>query len=110
MSTPRTLEFLTDQEKDLLSVFVQNEPMKEALRKVLLDEVLHMGVSKKGEKSLMDRNFVFGLDPTGTMSDDQFGRAIRVHTEAIIAIEQAYGKLNELLPKEKEAKKSNPAL
>lgn len=104
------LSFLTDLEKDTLVAFAQNEVMKEALRKVLLDQMLNMGVQKKGEKSLMGRNWVFGLDKTGTMTDDQFGRAIRVHTEAIVLLEQAYSKLNELVPTPAPEKEKNRAL
>lgn len=104
------LSFLTDLEKDSLSAFVQNEVMKEALRKVLLDQMLNMGVQRKGEKTLANRNWVFGLDQTGKMTDDQFGRAIRVHTEAIVLLEQAYAKLNDLRPEEKEVTVKNRAL
>lgn len=104
------LSFLTDLERDTLTAFVQNEVMKEALRKVLLDQVLNMGVQKPGEKSLMTRNWVFGLDKTGTMTDDQYGRAIRVHTEAIVLLEQAYSKLNELVPPPTPEKEKNRAL
>ena len=104
------LSFLTDLERDSLEVFVQNETMREGLRKVLLDQMYNMGVQKDGEKTLMLRNWVFGLDPQGTMSDDQYGRAVRVHTEALVILEQAFNKLADLVQAEKETVKKNPAL
>ena len=105
-----TLSFLTDIERDNLSSFVQNETMREALRKVLTDQIFNMGVQRVGEDSLFSRNWVFGLDPKGTMTDDQFGRAVRVQTEALILLEQGFNKLSELLPQEKEEPVKNKAL
>ncbi len=93
-----SLSFLTEQEKDALHLFILNDTMREAVRKVLLDGATNMGVQRAGEPSLIDRNWVFGLDRTGTMSDDAFGRAIRVHTEAIVLIEQSFDAMNKIVP------------
>lgn len=103
-----TLSFLSDLEKDKLRVFVQDEVMKEALKKVLLEPILNMGVIKEGESSI-ERNWVFGIDPKGIMKDEDFGRAVKIRTEAIIMLGQAYNKLSELEPILEEAPKKNPA-
>jgi len=104
------LDFLTDQERDAVELFIQNEHMREGVRKILLDKAEHMGVQVKGSPSLMTRNFAFGLDPNGTMTDDGFGRAIRVHLEAIVMVEQAFEKMKELIPTPEEKTPKNPAV
>lgn len=94
-----SLSFLTDLERDALELFIQNPSMREGVRKVLLDGAMHMGITTPaGSPSLATRNFVFGLDRSGAMSDDAFGRAIRVHTEAIVLVEQAFDKMKDLIP------------
>lgn len=104
------LSFLTEQERDALQMFVQNDTMREGLRKVLLDEIFNQGVQKQGQPTLLTRNFVFGLDPSGQLSDDQYGRAIRVHVEALVVLEKALNKLEDLVQDEEETSTGNPAL
>ena len=104
------LEFLTEQERDAVEMFIQNDYMREGVRKILMDKAENMGVQAKGMPSLMTRNFVFGLDPTGTLSDDAYGRAIRVHVEAIVMVEQAFEKMKELIPTPEEKTEKNKAL
>lgn len=104
------LTFLTEREKDAVEMFIQNEAMREGVRKVLMDGASGMGVQIAGMPSLMTRNWVFGLDKSGMMSDDAFGRAIRVHTEAIILVEQSFDKMKELIPTPEEKAGKNKAL
>jgi len=92
------LSFLTEQEKDALEMFIQNPYMREAVRKYLLDDVSGMGVQSAGDPSLMNRNWVFGFDPTGTLNDNEYGRAIRTHVEAIVLVEKAFEKMKEVIP------------
>jgi len=106
----RALTFLTEREQDALTLFIQNETMREALYKVLMDGVNNMGVQRAGEPSLMNRNWVFGMDPQGTLDDDKFGRAIRVHTAAFVLVEQAFKALYDLVPTSEETSGKNPAL
>jgi hypothetical protein len=75
-----------------------------------MDGASGMGVQIQGMPSLMTRNWVFGLDKSGTMSDDAFGRAIRVHTEAIILVEQSFDKMKDLIPTPEEKAEKNKAL
>lgn len=107
---PTKLSFLSDLERDTLQAFVQNEVMKEALKKVILDGILNMGIQKEGEKTGLLRNWVFGIDPQGVMSDEDFGRMVKVRTEAMILLEQAYTKLNELAQPVETPKVKNKAL
>lgn len=108
MNPSTKLPYLSDLERDTLQAFVQNEVMKEALKKVLLDGILNMGV-QGGETSVTLRNWVFGVDPQGVMTPQEFGTAVKVRTEAMILLEQAYTKLNELVVAPEEPKKKNIA-
>lgn len=102
------LSYLSELERDTLQAFVQNEVMKEALKKVLLDGILNQGVSGV-ETSTTLRNWVFGIDPQGKMTPEEFGTQVKIRTEAMILIEQAYTKLNELVVAPEEPKKKNIA-
>lgn len=106
--TTTKLAYLSELERDTLQAFVQNEVMKEALKKVILDGILNMGVHG-GDTSTTLRNWVFGIDPQGVMTPEEFGNAVKVRTEAMILLEQAYTKLNELVPVAEEPKKKNVA-
>lgn len=105
----KSLEFLTDQERDCLIQFMQNPQMVSAVRKVLETEIIHQGVQNKGEKSEMNRNWVFGVAKNEDMSDEEFGRAVRVHTEALINIELAFNTMVKVVPIEKNEAKGNKA-
>ncbi len=104
------LSFLTELERDAVEMFIQNESMREGVRKVLLDGASGMGVQRQGEPTLMTRNWVFGLDKSGMMSDDTFGRAVRVHTEAIVLVEQSFDKMRDLIPVPEVKEGKNKAL
>jgi hypothetical protein len=94
------LSFLTEQEKDALELLIQNQSMREGLRKVLLDQVINQGVQRTGEESLMQRNWIHGYDPENMLTDADFGRLLRTHREALIIVEHAINKIFELVPEE----------
>lgn len=81
---------LTDDEKENLKTFASSETA-DVVKRILLEELYIQGLppSKEDIKS-KPRNFVFGLDPNGIMPDEAFGRAVRVHIEAVILVEQVF--------------------
>lgn len=101
---------LSPDELSAVEQFVGNAKMVEAVRKVLMDRVIAQGVPPVQGEEYKLRNFVFGLDKTGEMNDDQFGRAVRVHIEALMVVEQQFDLLKKLgEPKKEDAKTANPA-
>lgn len=102
--TYSALSFLTDQEKDALQLIIQNDTMREAMRKVLLDQIVNQGVQRTGENTLAHRNWIHGYDPENNLTDADFGRLLRTHREALIIVEHAINKMFELIPEEKEEK------
>lgn len=108
--TTSALDFLTEKEKAAVQMFIENETMRDAVKKLLLDQIFNQGVQPKGVPTLQLRNWIFGLDATGKMTDDNFGRAVRVHTEALVVLEQAYDKMFDLVPAPEIEPKANPAI
>lgn len=94
------LSFLTEQERDALQLVVQNNSMREGIRKVLLDQIINQGVQRKGEETLVQRNWIHGYDPENMLTDQDFGRLLRTHREALIIVEHAINKMFELVPEE----------
>jgi len=69
----------------------------------------YIALVKAGEEFQL-RTFAFGLDKSGDLTDDQFGRAMRVQLEALVLIEQQFDLLKRLgEPKQPEGKTANPA-
>lgn len=103
-------ETLSEDELSTVEQFVGNPKMVEAVKKVLCDRILYQGVAPEKLKEYKLRNFAFGLDKTGDMNDEQYGRAIRLHLEALMLVEQQFDlikKLGETKPA--ETKSANPA-
>lgn len=102
-------DYLTDIEKEALGAIAVSPVYREALKKLLTYQIINQGMNVKGEVSSMNRNWVFGVDPTNTLSDEEYGRKIRTHAEALIQVEVALKKLDEFAPKEKLEERKNPA-
>ena len=100
------MSILTDEEKSLITQFVSNPKMFAVVKNVLMEEIMSQGIVPEFKENKRPRNFVFGLDPTGTMSDEDYGKAIRTHIEAIFMVEKTFNVLLELgeeeKPKDKE--------
>lgn len=105
-------DFLTEDEQEAIKMIAGSPLMLEALRKILTDQIIYQGVHNGKEPSHMARNWVFGLDQTtgGVMTDDQFGRAVRVHVEALVLVEQAVSYIKGLAPVPKTTEPTNPAV
>lgn len=108
--TKRPTDFLSELEQNKLQTLADDEIMLEAIKKILFDGILNQGVQRSNEASLQNRNWVFGLDQTGTMSDDEFGRAVRVRAEALVLVERSFSEILTLKLREEKQETVNPAL
>ena len=88
-------EILSDDERSAVEQFVANKKMVEVVRKILLDRIMFQGVKPEPGKDYKLRNFAFGLDD-GTFNDEQYGRAIRTHLEALMIVEQQFKLITQL--------------
>ena len=111
-TTKTTFDLLTSEEQEAIRFIAGNPIMKSAIRKFLTDHIIFMGVHQGKDDTMMLRNWVFGLDQTtgGTMTDDQFGRAVRVHTEALVHVEQAITAMEKYEPTTPAEPAKNPAI
>lgn len=106
----RPTDFLSELEHDKLQMLADDEVLVEALKKVLFDGILNQGVQRSEDASLQNRNWVFGIDGTGTMTDDEFGRAVRVRAEALVLVERSFSEMLTLKTREEKQETVNPAL
>lgn len=98
-------EYLTDKEMELVKAFAENEELMEAVKKVLLNGVTHQGTLKKGQKPNFSQNWVFGIDQTGQMTEEEFGKAVITMTNAIVMVESSFNEIRfSLINKEKTKK------
>ena len=89
-------EVLSEDEISTVEQFFGNKKMFEAVKKVLCDRILYQGVKPEAGKEYKLRNFAFGLDKSGDLNDEQFGRAMRVQLEALVLVEQQFELLEKL--------------
>ena len=93
-------DILTDLEQDLLDSFVTNEPLVEAVRKVLTYSIYEMGTVKKGKKNSANVNWMLKFTPAwnaGLQQAEpaQIGLKVMVAAEALAQLENAFDKLKE---------------
>lgn len=103
-------DILSDDEKSAVEQFVGNKKMFDAVEKVLLEKLMLQGIMPMEGKPYRLRNFVFGLDQTGNMSNEDYGKAVRTTVEALFEVQSAWKTLKELGTKaEKEPTRPNRA-
>lgn len=103
-------EVLSEDEISAVEQFFGNKKMFEAVKKVLCDRILYQGVAPEQGKPYKLRNFVFGLDKSGDLNDEAFGRAVRTQIEALIVVEQQFELLEQLgTPQQASESSKNPA-
>lgn len=96
------MDHLTEGERNLIKSFLANEQMVTAVRKVMND-----GVCTQGTPDHQHRNWVFGIDAAGTMNNEQFGEAVRVHADALVLVDRAFTNMRLVLePTEKKEPKN----
>lgn len=89
-------DILSEDEISTVEQFFGNKKMFEAVKKVLCDRILYHGVKGEPDREYKLRNFAFGLDKSGDLTDEEFGRALRVQLEALVYIEQQWELLEKL--------------
>lgn len=92
--------FLSDSEKAELKAFINNKPMANAIKKVLLFDIYNNGTLKAGENPDPTRNFALQFafmtrDPNSGIraTDAELGADLRAVVEGVCLVENAYGQL-----------------
>jgi hypothetical protein len=102
-------EYLNDLEKSLINTFNSNQPMREAVRKVLLATIYHQGTAVAGEKPT-EFNFAFNIVNGEGKSDEQIGQELRASITALGYLKSGFERLDEIKVNEPAVtKKTNPA-
>ena len=87
-------DILDEQEETQLQAFYDNEPMREAVKKVLLMFLYNNGVPKKGDKHDPTVNYAFiKVANDSSVEDEVVGRHLKVLWEAICLVETAFSNI-----------------
>lgn len=100
------MDFLTEQEKEKVARFCEDDVMMEAVKKVLLAPIYEQGTLKAGQPADPTYNGALALATVRQISDEELGRDLRAFTQAMSQVENAWKKLTEVRPT-KEAKKAS---
>lgn len=101
---------LNDKERDLVRKFVDNDKMREAVRKVILAGLYHQGVLEPGKKPMTNRNFAINkLSNNPNMTNEETGAEIKISWKAISLLEMAFSDMSILKTPEPSEEKLNPA-
>ena len=101
--------FLSDHEQSLLQQFADNEPLKEAVRKVLLFGAYYGGTLKKGIKIDPTMNFALLIACQKGAKNEDIGADVKACWEAINEIEVAFKRIEMYKSIPMPDMKSNPA-
>jgi hypothetical protein len=83
-------------EKNELKKFFANEPLKKAVKKVLLAPVYYNGTLVEGEDPDPTRNSLLGLmGQSRQLSNEKMGEVLRAQMEALTYIEQGFNTIDE---------------
>lgn len=101
---------LNEQEQDLIGAFVENEPMKNAVRKVLLAGVNLNGTMRKGKPADPLVNVAFGLvSRRGDYTNEQVGADLNALWKATEMVESSFQALDGYRREKVVEKNNNPA-
>lgn len=82
------LDILDEQEETYIQQFVENERMREAVKKVLLAPLYGHGVMKKGKRAMSYSNWVFNGSLKNT--NENLGALVRARAEGIAMVEEGF--------------------
>ena len=103
-------EYLNDKEKALIIAFNTNQPMVEAVRKVLMAPMYQQGVLAKGRKLESDsKNWVYSLIDN-SKSDEEIGKSVRAAVQGISFLQAGFENLTSFQPDAPKKEGKNPAL
>lgn len=96
--------YLNDVELEKVIAFNEDEVMKEAVRKVLLEGIYEVGVLKPGEAA-DGRNWAFNLAGLNDMAmdDDKVGSLLKATAKGIGALEDGFKRIAEFKHAESES-------
>lgn len=104
------MDYLSDNEKQQLEIFVQSETMREAVKKVLLAGLYDNGVLKPDKPVESLRNGAFGtVSQNPDASNELLGADIRALWQGLQAIERGFQKLSEFSTKKVDKSNKNNA-
>ena len=103
-------QVLDEAEQEQIRQFVDNEQMRESVRKAILCGLYHQGVIKKNKRPDIEKNFAISLFANNPgMTDEKVGAEIRACWEGIKALERAFDDMALLKTVEETEEKTNPA-
>lgn len=108
-------DILTDVEQDLVAQFLENEPLVEAVRKVLTQSIYYFGVQEKGKRKQANINWLLRYTPAWNIelqdtTPDKVGLKVMIAAEALAQLENAFTTLSDYKKAEvKEGKNKNEA-
>jgi len=100
MAEEKFNQFLSDLEQQKIEQFLQDEVMREAVKKVLLSGIYDQGTLKKGKSVSFDpyENFALVLACQKGASYEQVGQDIKACWEGINLLVNAYKDLEQYRP------------
>ena len=103
------MDYLSDNEKKQIETFIQNETMREAVKKVLLAGLYDNGVMKPGKPAQATRNHAFGLvSQSPDIENEILGQDLRAVWQGLCLVENGFNKLSEFSVKvEPKSTKNN---
>jgi hypothetical protein len=99
--------YLNEKEEKAVQKFIQDETMKNAVRKVLLSGMYHDGVLKEGEVIDPLQNFVLGYFTTQTgqlLSSEEKGNHLNGIIQGVSLLESGFRILDKMKPVPKPVK------
>lgn len=107
------MEYLNDIERQEIIKFNQNRTMREAVKKVLLEQVYFRGTLREGEPANPLQNYALAFaSKTSQFSNEKVGEMLRATWEGINAVESGFDSLSRIVPQAKpsEGKEENQAV
>lgn len=104
---------LSDQEKQSIEAFCNNEVMYNAVKKVILSGIYEQGTLKEDEKPNPLENAAFhlaSLSVKNPIPDEMLGQHIRGMFAGINSLELGFNKLKTFKQEKKAKEEENPAI
>lgn len=89
------MEYLNDQEIEKLIAFNKDEVMREAVKKVILEEIYYKGCLKAGEPANPLKNYTLAMaSKKGQFTPEQIGNDLLATWEGINMVESGFQSLS----------------
>lgn len=103
--------YLNDEEKKKVIQFNEDEVMREAVRKVIMERIYNVGVLEEG-KPASDKNWAYNLGGLNdfAMDDEKVGNMLKVTTRALGVVEDAFSNISQFTNNKPDEEEENPAV